>query len=117
VVPESLELKCSGLDAAPLARRSVEPSTRSLLGLVRHLADVERSWSRRTMAGQDAAPLYYSDGAPDGDFDGASGDDATVEEAWAAWRVEVAFATGFVAEAADLEVTGTTRRSTTVSLR
>jgi hypothetical protein len=40
---ETLELKCSGLDAADLARRSAEPSTMSLLGLVRHLADVERA--------------------------------------------------------------------------
>jgi uncharacterized damage-inducible protein DinB len=114
---QSLELKCSGLDAETLAQRSVEPSTMSLLGLVRHLADVERNWFRRTMAAQDAPPLYYSDQDPDGDLDGASGDDATVEEAWAAWRAEVAFASRFVDEAPDLDVTGTTRRSTTVSLR
>ncbi len=44
-----LELKCAGLDPDDLARRSVEPSTMSLLGLVRHLADVERSWFRRVM--------------------------------------------------------------------
>jgi hypothetical protein len=43
----TLELKCSGLDAAGMARRSVEPSNLSLLGLVRHLADVERGWFRR----------------------------------------------------------------------
>lgn len=52
----TLELKCSGLDAADLARRSVQPSTLSLLGLVRHMAEVERSWFRRRMAGQDAPP-------------------------------------------------------------
>ena len=40
----TLELKCQGLDAAQLARRSVQPSTMSLLGLVRHLAEVERSF-------------------------------------------------------------------------
>ncbi len=43
----TMELKCADLDAAQLARRSVPPSTMSLLGLVRHLADVERSWFRR----------------------------------------------------------------------
>ena len=43
----TLEMKCSGLDAAALARRSVPPSTLSLLGLVRHLGEVERSWFRR----------------------------------------------------------------------
>ena len=42
----TLELKCSGLDAASLALRAVEPSTMSLLGLVRHMAEVERGWFR-----------------------------------------------------------------------
>lgn len=54
----TLEMKCSGLDAAALARRSVPPSTLSLLGLVRHLAEAERGWFRRTMAGQDA-PSHF----------------------------------------------------------
>ena len=35
----TLELKCAGLDAEEMARRAVEPSTMSLLGLVRHLAE------------------------------------------------------------------------------
>ena len=51
---ETLELKCSGLDAADLARHSAQPSTMSLLGLVRHLADVERRLFRGIMAGQHA---------------------------------------------------------------
>ena len=38
----TLQLKCDGLDAGQLARRAVEPSTLSLLGLVRHMAEVER---------------------------------------------------------------------------
>src|SRR5579862_4802410 len=42
----TIEMKCADLDAAQLARRSVPPSTMSLLGLVRHLADVERHWFR-----------------------------------------------------------------------
>ncbi len=46
----ALEMKCDGLDAEQLARRSVPPSTMSLLGLVRHMADVERHWFRRVMA-------------------------------------------------------------------
>ena len=114
---ETLELKCSGLDAEQLARRAVEPSTMSLLGLVRHMAEVERSWFQRTLAGRDAPAYYYSDDDPDGDFDGAVGEDAVVEEAWATWRAEVDFADRFVSEAADLDVTGQTRRDTTVSLR
>lgn len=43
----TLELKCSGLDSAALARRSVEPSNLSLLGLVRHMAGVEQKCSGR----------------------------------------------------------------------
>ena len=114
---DTLALKCSGLDAADLARRAVEPSTLSLLGLVRHLAEVERSWFRRVMAGQDAPPYFYSDADPDGDFDGAAADPALVDQAWDAWRSEVAFAERFVADAPDLEVTGQHRHHGPVSLR
>src|SRR5262245_53621427 len=57
---DTLRIKCAGLDAEQLARRAVEPSTLSLLGLVRHLADVERVWFRRVMAGQQAPPRFYS---------------------------------------------------------
>src|SRR3954452_23309399 len=70
----TLELKCSGLDPNDLARRSVEPSSMSLLGLVRHMADVERGWFRRVLAGQDAPPHFRTDADPDGDFDGAVAD-------------------------------------------
>jgi uncharacterized damage-inducible protein DinB len=102
----TLELKCSGLDAADLARRSVEPSNLSLLGLVRHLADVERSWFRRRLAGQDAPPHYRSEAGRDEDFDGAVPDPEVVAEAWETWRAEVAFADRFVAEAPDLDLVG-----------
>jgi uncharacterized damage-inducible protein DinB len=102
----TLELKCSGLDAASLARRAAEPSTMSLLGLVRHLAGVERSWFRKLMAGQDAEPLFTSDTDRDGDFDGAAPDPGLVAEAWQAWRAEIAFADRFVDQAPDLSVTG-----------
>jgi uncharacterized damage-inducible protein DinB len=101
----TLELKCSGLDAADLARRSVEPSSMSLLGLVRHLADVERGWFRRRMAGLDAPP-HYREADSDGDFDGAVPDPHVVEEAWRVWREECAFSDRFVAEAPSLDVTG-----------
>jgi len=113
----TLELKCSGLDAADLARRAVDPSTLSLLGLVRHMAEVERGWFRRVMAGQDAPPRYYSKADPDGDFDGAVPDPAVVAEAWEAWRAEVAFAEQLVAEAPDLDVTGNHPGRGPVSLR
>lgn len=102
----TLELKCAGLDAEALARRSVEPSTMSLLGLVRHLAEIERATFRVMMAGQDAPRLYGSPTDRDGDFDGAVPDPHVVAQAWDAWRAEVDFATRFVAEAPSLDVTG-----------
>jgi hypothetical protein len=102
----TLEMKCSGLDAEALARRSVEPSTLSLLGLVRHLAEMERQTFREMMAGQDVLPLFCSDTDRDGDFDGALPDPQVVAEAWDAWHAEVDFATRFVAEAPSLDITG-----------
>ncbi|MEU9039141.1 DinB family protein [Streptomyces sp. NPDC048352] len=112
----TLELKCAGL-GAELARRAVEPSTLSLLGLVRHMADVERGWFRRVLAGQDAAPRFSSAADPDGDFDGAVSAPGDVEEAWEAWRHEVEFADRFAAEAPDLDVEGHDAWRGTVSLR
>jgi uncharacterized damage-inducible protein DinB len=98
----TLELKCSGLAADALARRSVPPSNLSLLGLVRHMAEVERNWFRRRMAGEAAARLYQSEADPDLDFNGAVADPDVVAEAWEAWRGEVDFAERFVADAPDL---------------
>ncbi|MFD8154342.1 DinB family protein [Streptomyces sp. NPDC059720] len=112
----TLELKCSGL-AAELAVRSVEPSTLSLLGLVRHLADVERRWFRQVLAGQDAPPVFSSAAEPDGDFDGATGDPRVIEAAWEAWRTEVDFAERFTDRAPHLEVEGEDAWRGTVSLR
>jgi hypothetical protein len=99
----TLEMKCAGLDAEAMARRSVEPSTMSLLGLVRHLAEMECATFRVMMAGQDVPRLF---GSGDGDFDGAVPDPQVVAEAWDAWRAEVDFATGFVARAPGLDITG-----------
>jgi len=102
----TLELKCADIDAEAMARRAVEPSTMSLLGLVRHLAEMERATFRVLMAGQDAPRLYCSDTDRDGDFNGAVADPRVVAEAWDTWRQEVDFATQFVAGAASLDMTG-----------
>ena len=77
----------------------------SLLGLVRHLAEVERAAFRVLMAGQGVPQLYCSATDRDGDFDGAVPNPQVVAEAWEAWRTEVDFATRFVAEAPSLDIT------------
>jgi uncharacterized damage-inducible protein DinB len=99
-----------------MASRPVPPSTLSLLGLVRHLAEVERTWFRRRLAGQDVPKRYQSEAEPDGDFDGAVPDRAGVEEAWAAWRDEVAFAERFVSQT-ELDFVATDGDGEPISLR
>ncbi|MFW6692874.1 DUF664 domain-containing protein [Streptomyces sp. MAR4 CNX-425] len=76
----TLTMKCEGLDAEQLARRSVPPSTMSLLGLVRHLAEVERDW-RNWVEPENPAPRIY--GERDADFAGAAADPALVDAAFA----------------------------------
>ncbi len=74
----TLRMKCEGLDAEQLARRSAPPSTMSLLGLIRHLAEVEQDWRGWILAGDQLPKLY---GAGDADFDGAVADQAVVDAA------------------------------------
>jgi uncharacterized damage-inducible protein DinB len=112
----TLQVKCDGLDAGQLARRSVEPSTMSLLGLVRHMAEVERTWFRRRFAGNDVPKRYQTEADPDGDFNGAVADPAVADEAWAAWREEIAFADQFIGEH-DLDFVGQASDGQPVSLR
>jgi uncharacterized damage-inducible protein DinB len=102
----TLEMKCDGLSPEQMATRSVPPSTMSLLGLVRHMAEVERSWFRRVLSQEDA-PRLWGPRRSDAEWDGAVGDAASVEEAWDAWREEVAFAEQWVRDNPDmaLEVT------------
>jgi uncharacterized damage-inducible protein DinB len=86
----TLQMKCEGLDAEQLARRSVPPSTLSLLGLVRHLAQVENHWFQRALQGKvDQPRLFKTDDDMDADFNGAVADQAVVEEAFDAWKAEM----------------------------
>ncbi len=102
---QTLELKCRGLDAEQMARRSVPPSNMSLLGLVRHMADVERFWFRQVLSGQDAPRRYRTAEDRDADFNGARADPALVVEAWDAWRAEVTYAEQCVEGFTDLGTT------------
>jgi uncharacterized damage-inducible protein DinB len=104
----TLRSKCEGLTDEDLRRRSVPPSALSLLGLVRHMAEVERSWFRRVLDGEDV-PLVWS---PDGDaqvaYETAT---ATRAEAFAAWEREVERARRIERAAPSLDVTGVDRMS------
>src|SRR6266511_2686663 len=82
----TFELKCSGVPLERLSERTVPPSSLSLHGLARHLADDD----------------------PDQDFDSLEGD---IEEAFDVWRAECQRSREIVAAAASLDETGT-RRST-----
>jgi hypothetical protein len=102
---QTLELKCQGLGAEQMARRSVPPSNMSLLGLIRHMADVERDWFREVLSGEDAPRRYRTAEDRDADFNGATADPLVVDEAWAAWREEIAYATRCVERFEDLGAT------------
>ncbi|MFI7250723.1 DinB family protein [Micromonospora chalcea] len=99
----TLALKCEGLTDEQLRRPASPPSTLSLLGLVRHMAEVERTWFRRVIAAEDV-PLVWSD---TGDFQQAyDARDADVAEAFEAWQREIEHARRIEREAASLDVTG-----------
>ncbi|MFD8822578.1 DinB family protein [Streptomyces sp. NPDC059605] len=95
----TLRMKCEGLDPEQLARRSVPPSTMSLLGLVRHLAEVERDW-RNWISDGDPLPKLY--GRRDADFDEAVADQAVVDAAYADLEREQAATDAALAEHPDL---------------
>jgi uncharacterized damage-inducible protein DinB len=89
----TLEMKCAGLTAEQLAKRAVAPSTLSLLGLVRHMAKVEHSWFERVLKQQlHLERLYRPESDHDFDFNGATADDAVVEDAFTQWRAQMASA-------------------------
>ena len=111
----TLAVKCEGLSDDQLRAQAVPPSSLSLLGLVRHMGEVERSWFRRVLSGEQAPPRYYSDENRDGDFDDVA--DADVAEAFGYWRDECAHARERVGAAPSLDVTGTGRQGETYSLR
>ncbi|NYE39614.1 DinB family protein [Streptomyces fulvorobeus] len=84
----TLAIKCEGLDDAQLRKASVPPAEFTLLGLVRHMAEVERGWFRAVLTGEDAPPIYGTDEDPDADFH--PGESDTWEEARATWLAEIA---------------------------
>ena len=104
----TLLAKCEGLDDGQLRTRSAPPSSLSLLGLVRHMSEVERSWFRRTLTGEEVAPLYYSDDNEDGDFDDVGDADAAVD--FAAFRAEVDASRAVAKRHSDLDAIAAQKR-------
>ena len=87
---QTLLLKCAGLTADQLKQASVEPSNLTLLGLVRHMSEVERSWFLRRVAGRDVGWIYCTDASEDGDFDDVATADAEADFARFHEEVEAA---------------------------
>ncbi|MFB7370630.1 DinB family protein [Streptomyces sp. NPDC056222] len=99
----TLAMKCEGLGDEQLREKSMPPSTLSLLGLVRHMAEVERAWFRRVFEDGEA-PMVWSDTI---DFQAAyDASRSTRAEAFAAWETEVENSRRIELEAASLDLTG-----------
>ncbi|MFI2348716.1 DinB family protein [Streptomyces sp. NPDC019443] len=99
----TLAMKTEGLSDEQLRRQSMPPSTLSLLGLVRHMAEVERAWFRRVINGEDI-PYVWSD---EGDYQVAyDASESTRAEAFEAWQTEVEHARRIDERAESLDVTG-----------
>jgi len=88
---QTLLQKCAGLTSDQLKQAAVEPSNLTLLGLVRHMTEVERSWFRTRAAGDaTAVPTYFTDDNPDGDFDDLVEADAAADLAAFTGEIELA---------------------------
>ena len=62
--------KSRGLSDEQARMTSVPPSDLSLMGLIRHMAEVERHWFRNILVAEEAPPLFCRDSHPTGDIDG-----------------------------------------------
>ncbi|MFI1356095.1 DinB family protein [Streptomyces sp. NPDC020898] len=98
----TLALKCQGLDDRQLRLASAAPSEMTLLGLVQHMADIERNWFQRIFAGLDV-PVIHPEGKGDG-FGLVPG--RGLDETLAVWRTEIARSRELVSAAASLDETG-----------
>ncbi|MGX7681783.1 DinB family protein [Jatrophihabitans sp. DSM 45814] len=99
----TLAMKCVGLSDEQLRRRSMPPSTLTLLGVLRHMAEVERTWFRRVINGEDIPLIWSERGDVQAAFDTTDADSAGAFEAW---NREVAHARRIEQAAPSLEITG-----------
>lgn len=110
-----LAWKCEGLSEAQLKEASVPPSNLTLLGLVRHMAEVERFWFRRGLVAEEIGPIWNSDAEPDAVFVNAA--DADVAEAFSSWQAECRASRRIFEQLDTLDRTFSTRHSAGVSAR
>ena len=99
---DALANKAAGLDAVQLTTASAPPSNLTILGLVRHLAEMERIYGSWAMAGDGDLQFVwgvYEDGGPEWDLDV---DPSMVEVSWATWLSERAATDAAVAAIEDL---------------
>jgi uncharacterized damage-inducible protein DinB len=99
----TLAMKCDGLSDEDLRRQSSPPSTLSLLGLVRHMAEVERVWFRRVINGEDVGRVWTDTDDFQVAYDASQSNRA---ETFEAWEREVEHARRIEREAESLDVTG-----------
>ncbi|MBV8931400.1 MAG: DinB family protein [Kutzneria sp.] len=87
----TLAVKCAGLTEKQVRTASVPPSPLTLLGLVQHMAEVERNWFRRVLVGEDTAPIYDPHADPDGPNGGFDlTTNISFDIARRAWEAEIA---------------------------
>jgi uncharacterized damage-inducible protein DinB len=84
---QTLLWKCSGLAPEQLKQHAVPTSNLTLLGLVRHMTEVERSWFRRRFAGEEIGFIHLPDFTSDADFDEVESADAEAD--FAAYLAEL----------------------------
>jgi hypothetical protein len=99
----TLAMKCDGLTDDDLRRQSSPPSSLSLLGLVRHMAEVERTWFRLVINGEDIGLVWSDQGDYQVAYDART---AAGPEAFDAWQAEVGRSRQIEAHAPSLEVLG-----------
>lgn len=98
---ETVERKTADLDPSQLAERSVSPSTLSLLGLVRHLAQMEHHWFVLVLQQADEPKPFVPDGDWEAQFRDAVGTTGCADEAFSTWRSVIGRADAFLDELPD----------------
>ena len=105
-----LARKAEGLTDDDARRQPCPPSDMSMMGLIRHMADVERNWAKRSFLDGPRDPIFHGDAHPDGDIDGDFHPpaDATLDEAFEAYWAEIRAADAVYADAGldDVEAGG-----------